>query len=260
MKQIVIPMLGIILNINPIAFHAFGIPVYWYAIFIVGSIILALYLMKIRNKNTFGIQYDDIIDLSLVLIPISFLCARIYYILFNLGNYTTLAQMINIKDGGLAIYGGIIGGAITAYLFCKKRKLSFLNLADYVIPYVSLGQAIGRWGNFVNAEAYGGVTNLPWKMGIHTATGIQYVHPTFLYESIADFLIFLLLIKLSKNRKYEGQILFTYMLTYSFIRFFIEGLRTDSLMLGPFRISQIVSSILFIIAIFGIIGLKRRQK
>ena len=168
--------------------------------------------------------------------------------------------MLNIKDGGLAIYGGILGGALTAYLFCKKRKISFLSLADYIIPYVSLGQAIGRWGNFVNAEAYGGVTNLPWKMGIHTATGIQYVHPTFLYESIADFLIFLLLIKLSKNRKYEGQLLFTYMLTYSFIRFFIEGLRADSLMLGPFRISQIVSGILFVIATFCIYELNNLGK
>lgn len=260
MKQIVIPMLGIILNINPIAFHAFGIPVYWYAIFIVGSIILALYLMKIRNKNTFGIQYDDIIDLSLVLIPISFLCARIYYILFNLGNYTTLAQMINIKDGGLAIYGGILGGAVTTYIFCKKRKISFLDLADYVIPYLSLGQAIGRWGNFVNGEAYGTATNLPWKMGIMTKTGIEYVHPTFLYESIADFLIFIILIKLSKNRKYSGQIMCWYFVLYSAIRFLIEGLRIDSLMLGMFRISQIVSIILFIIAIIVMLILKNKEK
>ncbi len=213
-----------------------------------------------KNDKKFGIHYDDIIDLSLILIPISFISARIYYVLFNLQSYTSFSQMLNIKDGGLAIYGGIIGGAITAYIFCKKRNISFLDLADYIIPYVSLGQAIGRWGNFVNAEAYGTTTTLPWKMGIHTGEGLQYVHPTFLYESIADFLIFLFLIKLSKNRTYKGQLLLTYALTYSFIRFFIEGLRVDSLMLGPFRISQIVSCILFMIGIFYMIWLKRKQK
>lgn len=259
MKQIILPFCDITIQINPIAFHLFGVPIYWYAIFIVASLGIAMFAYY-KNDKKFGIHYDDILDLSLLLIPISFISARIYYVLFNLQSYTSLSQMLNIKDGGLAIYGGILGGALTAYLFCKKRKISFLSLADYIIPYVSLGQAIGRWGNFVNAEAYGGVTNLPWKMGIHTATGIQYVHPTFLYESIADFLIFLLLIKLSKNRKYEGQILFTYMLTYSFIRFFIEGLRADSLMLGPFRISQIVSGILFVIATFCIYELNNLGK
>ena len=259
MNEIILPFSHIALQINPIAFHLFGVPIYWYAIFIVASLGIAMFAYY-KNDKKFGVCYDNIIDLSLILIPVSFISARIYYVVFNLQNYTSFSQMLNIKDGGLAIYGGIIGGAITAYLFCKKRKLSFLNLADYVIPYVSLGQAIGRWGNFVNAEAYGGVTDLPWKMGVYTKQGLQYVHPTFLYESIADFLIFLLLIKLSKNRKYEGQILLTYLMAYSLIRFFIEGLRADSLMLGPFRISQIVSGILFLIAIFCIIGLKKKQK
>lgn len=259
MNQIILPFCPISVHINPIAFHLFGVPIYWYAIFIVASLGIAMFAYY-KNDKKFGIHYDDIIDLSLILIPISFICARIYYVVFNLENYTNFAQMLNIKDGGLAIYGGIIGGAITAYLFCKKRNLSFLSLADYIIPYVSLGQAIGRWGNFVNVEAYGGLTNLPWKMGIYTKGGIQYVHPTFLYESIADFLIFLVLIKLSKNRKYEGQLLLTYVISYSFIRFLIEGLRVDSLMLGPFRISQIVSGILFIVAIFCVICLKKKQK
>lgn len=259
MKEIILPIWNITLHINPIAFHLFGVPIYWYAIFIVASLGLAMFAYY-KNDKKFGIHFDDIIDLSLILIPVSFISARIYYVLFNLKSYTSISQMLNLKDGGLAIYGGIIGGAITAYIFCKRRNISFLNLADYMIPYVSLGQAIGRWGNFVNAEAYGAVTNLPWKMGIHTPEGLQYVHPTFLYESIADFFIFLLLIKLSKNRKYEGQILLTYVIAYSFIRFFIEGLRADSLMLGPFRISQVVSGILFIIAIFCTTGLKRKQK
>lgn len=149
MKHIVIPMFNITLNINPIAFHIFGIPIYWYAIFVVASIVLALYLMKKRcNQNTFGIHYDDILDLSLILIPVSFVCARIYYVVFNLQNYTSFSQIIHIKDGGLAIYGGIIGGVITAYIFCKKRNLSFLGLADYVIPYLALRASNRKMGQF----------------------------------------------------------------------------------------------------------------
>ena len=131
----------------------------------------------------------------------------------------------------------------------QKRKISFLDLTDYIIPYLALGQAIGRWGNFINVEAYGNITNLPWKMGIKEGTGITYVHPTFLYESLADFIIFVVLINLSKNRKYNGQITFWYLILYSFIRFFIEGLRTDSLMIGNFRISQIMSAVIFVGAI-----------
>lgn len=121
-----------------------------------------------------------------------------------------------------------------------------LDLLDYIVPYLALGQAIGRWGNFINVEAYGTSTNMPWKMGIETINGIQYVHPTFLYESICNFLIFIILTKLSKKRKFGGQIVYAYLILYSCIRFFIEGIRTDSLMFGSFRISQIVSVVLFI--------------
>lgn len=245
MEQITIPILNLELNINKIAFNLCGVPVYWYAILIVFALSLAIF-MYYKNDGKFGIYFDDIIDLSLILIPVSFICARLYYIIFHLEYYTTFERIISIKDGGLAIYGGIIGGGITAYIFCKKRKISFLDLTDYIIPYLALGQAIGRWGNFINVEAYGGETNLPWKMGIRSNTGITYVHPTFLYESLADFVIFLSLVKLGKNRKYSGQITFWYLILYSFIRFFIEGLRTDSLMIGNFRISQIVSALIFV--------------
>ena len=137
MKEIIIPLFNLKLNINPIAFWLFNIPIYWYAILIVASILLALF-MYYKRDGKFCIHYDDILDLSLYVIPISFLCARIYYIIFHLENYTSFSQILNIKDGGLAIYGGIIGGAITTYVFCKKRSLSFLDLADYIIPYLSL--------------------------------------------------------------------------------------------------------------------------
>lgn len=259
MKEIIIPLFNLTLNINSVAFYVFSIPVYWYAIFIVASIVIAMYAYY-KNDKKFGIRYDDIVDLSFFLIPISFIGARIYYILFNLDYFNTFEKMINIKDGGLAIYGGIILGAITAYMFCKKRKISFLDLADYIIPYLAFGQAIGRWGNFINAEAYGTITNLPWKMGINTNYGIEYVHPTFLYESMIDFIIFFSLLKLSKNRKYSGQIVSWYLILYSFNRFWIEGLRIDSLMLWSIRISQIVSLIILIVTILLILKLKNKQK
>lgn len=143
-------------------------PIYWYAVLIVSSIAISLILCK-KNSGKFGIKFEDILDLSIILIPISFISARLYYVIFNIKQYTNIIEIINIKDGGLAIYGGIIGGIITAYIFCKKRKIKLLNLTDFIAPFLALGQSIGRWGNFINVEAYGIQTNLPWKMGIKTA-------------------------------------------------------------------------------------------
>ncbi len=246
MNIITFPLINLQLNINKVAFTIFGINVHWYAILIVASIILALLLCK-KQDGKYGIKYEDILDLSIILIPIAFICARLYYVIFNIKNYTNIIDIINIKDGGLAIYGGIIGGIITAYIFCKKRNIRILDLLDYVVAFLALGQAIGRWGNFINVEAYGTVTNVPWKMGIQTNAGIEYVHPTFLYESISTLVIFIILMKMSKNRKYSGQITCYYLIMYSFIRTIIEGIRVDSLMLGNLRISQVVSIILFIV-------------
>ncbi len=132
MKEIIIPLLNITLKINPIAFTIFGISVYWYAILIVLSIIIAIYIYY-KNDKKYGINYEDIIDLALILIPISFLCARIYYVIFKLDYYKTFEKIINIKDGGLAIYGGIIGAVITSYIFCKKRNIKFTDLLDYIV-------------------------------------------------------------------------------------------------------------------------------
>lgn len=158
MKKVIIPLLNLTLDINPIAFSLFGVPIYWYAILIVASTVLALYLIKRREQlskkdsskkgTTFGIGYEDIIDLSLILIPVSFLCARIYYVLFNLENYESFSQILNIKDGGLAIYGGMIGGVATAYVFCKKKKISFCDLLDYIAPYLALRSSNWKMGKF----------------------------------------------------------------------------------------------------------------
>lgn len=245
MKKILFPLLNLELNMNPIAFNLFGIDVYWYGIIIIASIVLALFLCK-KNDGKFGIKYEDILDLSIFLIPISIICARIYYIIFSPNKFTSLSQILNFKDGGLAIYGGIIGGIIVAYIFCKKRGMQILDLLDYIVPFLALGQAIGRWANFINVEAYGTVTNMPWKMGIVEFGIVKYVHPTFLYESIATFIIFLLLVKISKNRKFKGEITYLYIIMYSCIRTIIEALRIDSLMLYNVRISQILSIILFV--------------
>lgn len=257
MNTITFPLLNLELNINKTAFTICGVPVYWYAILIVASIGIALLLCK-KQDGKYGIKFEDIVTLSIILIPISFISARIYYVIFSLKDYKNIIDILNIKDGGLAIYGGIIGGAITAYIFCKKRKINLLDLLDYIVPFLALGQGIGRWGNFINVEAYGTSTPIPWKMGIQGPNGVEYVHPTFLYESICNFIIFIILSKISKKRKYEGQITYYYIVMYSFIRMIIEGIRIDSLMLYNLRISQILSGILFVV--FCIIIAKKENK
>ena len=149
--------------------------------------------------------------------------------------------------GGLAIYGGIIGVVIFLYFKCKKNKVDFLDLCDYLVPYLAIGQAIGRWGNFFNVEAYGKTAKSRLRMGIEVNGVYTEVHPVFLYESISTFIIFIILKIMQKNRKFKGQILYAYLCFYSFIRMFLEGLRVDSLMLGIFRISQVLSLTIFVI-------------
>jgi len=257
MKQITFPMLNLEMNINPVVAEIFGIKIYWYGIIIVASIILAIFLCK-KDDGKFKIQYEQILDLCIILIPVAFIGARIYYCIFNINQYTSIWQILNIKDGGLAIYGAIIAGIIVIYCYCKKKRINTLDLLDYIIPYLSLGQAIGRWGNFVNVEAYGIETNIIWKMGIKDRATIKYVHPTFLYESIADFILFIILQKISKNRKFKGEITYIYLIGYSFTRFFVEGLRADSLMLKNYKISQLISAI--ILVAFCIIMLQKTKK
>lgn len=233
--------------ISRIAFTFAGIDIYWYAILIVSSIIIGI-IWSIYNSGKYGIKYETIIDLCIFMIPIAILSARTYYVLFNFEYYkNNPIEILNFRNGGLAIYGGVIGAIITIIIFGKIKKINILNLTDYIAPIVPLGQAIGRWGNYINIEAYGGETSLPIKMEIIENGITKYVHPTFLYESIGDFVLFLLLLKISKKTKFSGQITFLYFIGYSFLRFFIEGLRTDSLMLGNIRASQLLSIIIFIV-------------
>lgn len=208
----------------------YGIPIAWYAVIITFAFLIGIILLK-KDDGLFNIKFEDILDLSIYVIPISIIGARIYYIFFAFNEFEwNFIKMINIRTGGLAIYGGIIAGAITVIVFSKKRDIKILDVLDCIAPYLVLGQGIGRWGNFFNIEAYGRETTLPWRMGIYIAGKYTEVHPTFLYESMEDFLIFGILMIIRKKRKFSGQIVFLYLIMYSFIRFFIEGLRTDSLM------------------------------
>lgn len=250
MQIITFPEWNLKFTVSKVAFSIFDIDVHWYAIFIVAAIIIALIAFK-KQDGKYGIRFSDILDLSIYLLPISFLGARIFYVLFSWNYFSRNIQDIwNIQDGGLAIYGGIIAGGITTYLYCKKRKIRIMDMLDYIVPYLVLGQAIGRWGNFVNVEAYGQITTLLWRMGIWENGIYKEVHPTFLYESIADFLIFLFLMRKSKNRKFSGEITYFYILFYAFVRIFVEKIRTDSLMLGNFKISEMLSIVFFVLSCF----------
>ncbi|MBO5109352.1 MAG: prolipoprotein diacylglyceryl transferase [Clostridia bacterium] len=258
-------------EVNEIAFKIFGLSVHWYGLIIMcGMLFCVLYVYHHWKKE--GWNPDYFFDVALSAIAIGVIGARIYYIVFSLDNYIvtggsfwsnvgqTLKNMISVWNGGLAIYGGLIFGALAIFLVARWRKIPVLRLLDIVAPSVALAQAIGRWGNFVNAEAYGGPTNLPWRMGITYGSNTYYFHPTFLYESLWNILGFILLNQLRKKKKYDGQVLLAYAAWYGFGRMLIEGLRTDSLMWGPFRVSQILAAILFVGCMAWMIVIYARQK
>lgn len=241
---------------NPIAFTIAGIDIRWYGILIGVAFLLAIYISYLRAPK-FGIVQDDILDLTIFLIPCSIIGARAYYVIFSYDNYRgNFIQMLNLRAGGLAIHGGIIAGVIVSYIVAKRKKIKFSNLADLIMPQVALAQAIGRWGNFFNSEAHGGPTNLPWAITVYG----EKVHPTFLYESIWCFFIFILLIFLSNKIKFNGQIALLYAMLYSFERFWVEGLRTDSLMIGQFRQAQVLSLVVLILALSAYIYQVRKYK
>jgi|SRR3712207_6520117 len=220
-----------------VAFSLFGIDVMWYGIFIAVGMMLAVFIST-REAKRLGYDENYVMDLCLFMIPIGIIGARLYYVIFSWQDYAgSLVEIVNIRGGGLAIHGGIIGGLLTVLVYSRLKKLDFFKMVDIVVLGLPLAQAIGRWGNFVNQEAHGGPTDLPWGIMVDG----QKVHPTFLYESVWDFLLFVLLMRLRKTKKYQGELLAVYMVVYSLGRFFIEGLRTDSLMFGPIRMAQFVS-------------------
>lgn len=253
------PEFNINLKIFRIAFSIGKFDIYWYAILIAIAFLIAIIALK-KDSKRYDIKYEDILQLIILIIPVSIIFARIYYVAFNIKNYlNNPLQILNIRNGGLAIYGGIIGAIVTIIIFCRIKKLKILEVLDMLVPYLALGQSIGRWGNFINGEAYGTVTNNIFRMGIIENGLYKEVHPTFLYESISTLIIFLVLLALKKHRKYKGELTIVYLLLYSFIRAIIEGLRTDSLMIGTFRVSQVISVIIFIITL-GILIYKSRRR
>ncbi|MBR0374477.1 MAG: prolipoprotein diacylglyceryl transferase, partial [Mogibacterium sp.] len=228
----------------------------WYGILIAAGMLIAV-MISYHRAPIFDIKPDDAFDIALIMLPVGVIGARIYYVIFNWDYYAgDFLKIINIRNGGLAIHGGLIFGVLAVVLMCRRRKISFLNLLDLYFPTVALAQAIGRWGNFFNNEAHGTETDLPWAVIID---GKGY-HPTFLYESIWCFLIFIVLLRLSRRRRFVGQITFLYGILYSIERFFVEGLRTDSLMIGPFRQAQIISVCILIACLTLYAILSRRQQ
>lgn len=223
---------------DPVAFRIFGIEIMWYGVLISLGVLLGVFF-ALRECKRIGFKEDNLLDFLLIAIPAAIVGARTYYVIFSWDYYSqNPSEIINIRSGGLAIHGALIAGIIVGILFCKKRKINVLELLDIVIPSVALGQAIGRWGNFINQEAHGGPTDLPWGIVVNG----QKVHPTFLYESIIDFCIFIFLMWFRKNKKItDGQVLALYFIFYSAGRFFVEGLRTDSLMFIGLRVAQLVS-------------------
>ena len=255
--------------INRIAFTIGPIMVHWYGIIIATGVLLAVTL-SVREGNRRGLDEENIYDYLIIGLPISIICARIYYVVFQWQYYSANPEMIyRIWDGGIAIYGGLIGAAITLIIFCKHRGISAWEFLDIVAPTVIMAQGIGRWGNFVNQEAHGVATSLAFLQNtLHLPHFIvqqmcingTYYQPTFLYESVWDIAGFILLMALRHRKQLfkRGEVFLTYVMWYSFGRFFIEGMRTDSLMLGPLRVSQWLSFIFFFSALA--IWIVRRRK
>lgn len=262
MSIITFPGLGLEFHLDRVAFHLMGRPVYWYGIIIAAGFLLAVGFCM-RRAPRFGMTGDDLIDMLLFAVPLAIIGARLYYIIFYLDFFTApdgaldWAAMVRITDGGLAIYGGVIAAVLTVVVFCKVRKAKVGAYLDIGAFGLLIGQAVGRWGNFINAEAYGGETTLPWRMGVQVWDELAgkfishgEVHPTFLYESLWNVAGFVLLLVIARKwRRYDGQLFTTYVLWYGLGRAWIEGLRSDSLYVpgvelfgAPVRVSQVVAA------------------
>ncbi|MFS0783625.1 prolipoprotein diacylglyceryl transferase [Bacillus sp. 1P06AnD] len=248
--------------INPIALDLGPITVHWYGVIIGLGLLLGLWL-ALRESDRRGLTKETFLDMILFAVPISIICARIYYVTFEWDYYSAHpGDIIKIWNGGIAIHGALIGAVLTAFVFCRIKKISFWKMADIAAPSVLLGQAIGRWGNFINQEAFGGevsrqfLENLmipDWIINQMYIDGVYY-HPTFLYESLWNFVGVIILLLLRKVNLRRGEIFLTYLIWYSIGRYFIEGMRTDSLMLtSNLRMAQVISIVLIVVSIATLI-------
>ena len=248
--EISFPGLGI--EINPIrSIEIFGLSIHLYGIMIALGLMLAV-IYACRRSKQFGLKAEDLTDGVLFIVPFAVLCARLYYCIFQWDSYKdNLVRIFYIWEGGLAIYGGVIGAAIGILVFARVKKIRVGAVLDITSLGFLIGQSIGRWGNFFNREAFGAETNSILRMGLLNkyTNQITYYHPTFLYESLWNAAGFVLLHHLSKKRKYDGQVALLYVAWYGLGRTFIEGLRMDSLYWGPFRVSQMLAAITCFIAV-----------
>jgi len=245
--------------------------IYWYGVIIATGALLGIYL-AMKEADRLGWEQDTIIDFVVFAIPIAIIFARIFYVVFEWERYADgpFWKVFAIWEGGIAIHGAVLGGVLTAIFFTRFKKISFWKLADIVAPSLILGQAIGRWGNFMNQEAHGGPVSdtayenflqyLPdFIMNQMTIDGVMY-HPTFLYESVWNILVFILLLLMRKYNPLRGEIFLSYLIFYSIGRFFIEGMRTDSLyIIGDLRTAQVVSITLIVVGILFILYRRRTE-
>lgn len=239
---------------DPVAFGLFGLEIRWYGILIAAGMLLGL-LIAYRRAPSHEIDPERVIDLSLLSIPIGIVGARLYYVLFNWDYYQgDFFRMVDIRAGGLAIHGGLLFGLAAASIACRAWRVRPLDLLDLFAPSIALAQSIGRWGNYFNQEAHGGPTDLPWAIEVNGTM----VHPTFLYESVWCFLLFLALLLIARNRHFSGQIFLLYGILYSVERLLVEQLRTDSLMIGPFRTAQLFSAAVILLFLFLYFYMRKR--
>ncbi len=248
--KISFPFLG--LEIDPVrAFSVGPLSIHIYGILIAAGLMLAV-IYAWKRCHQFGIKENDLTDGVLWIVPLAVVCARLYYCAFEWDTYRdNPISILYIWNGGLAIYGGVIGAAVGVVVHCIVKKIKIPALLDLVALGFLIGQSVGRWGNFFNREAFGSTTDFFLRMGLYNSqtNAWEYHHPTFLYESVWNLLGFVLLHFLSKKRKYDGQIALGYAAWYGLGRAFIEGLRTDSLYWGPFRVSQMLAAISCIAAV-----------
>ena len=255
--------LGLSFTVSKSAFSLFGIDIYWYGIIIATGLVLA-FIYASHQVEKEGINQNDFLNMFIIAVPCAIVGARIYYCIFNFSEYkNNLFDLFNLRQGGLAIYGGIIASFLTTYLYCKCKHIKFAKALDILAVGLLIGQCIGRWGNFVNGEAFGTYTDNIFGMTI-IRNGIiiaKSVHPTFLYESLWNLLGIIVLLMHKKKKRFQGELFSLYMVWYGFGRMFIEGLRSDSLYIGSFRVSQILSSVILIVGIIFIIkGRKSENK
>ena len=243
---------------DPVAFRIFGFDVMWYGV-LIGIAILLACAIACRRAPKFGIDPDALLDVLIAAIPAGVVGARAYYVAFKWDQYAgDFFKMIDIRSGGLAIHGGLLLGLACGALMCRRKGIRVLAALDLAAPSVALAQSIGRWGNFFNEEAHGGLTDFP----IYVWIDGQKYHATFLYESVWCLLLGLFLLYFSRKERFQGQVFCLYVMLYSAERFCVEGLRTDSLMIGPLRQAQVLSLVLIVLAacLYGWLGSRQKRE